>query len=79
MRFSVRTDEPRTIEQKNHGKILHANVGYDLIVSSLQKSGIYAHDGLKPVVRNARGKGNGIFFAYADVHKTIGKPFGKSG
>ena len=50
----------------------------ELIVATLQEGRVNRHDGLHPIARQARRKGDRVLLSDADVKVPVGKLLGKA-
>ena len=73
MCFSVTSYQTGTVYGKNHMQILNADIMYHLIISPLQKRGIYCNHRLQSCGCQSCGKGHRMLFGNAHIKKTIRK------
>ena len=77
MRLSVLVGDTRPVDHQRNGQMLDADIVQDLVVSALQKGGIYKEKRFQPAGCHARAKRYGMFFGDTDIIELVGVCFGK--
>ena len=70
---AVGTDQPGTVQRKDHRQILDRHVVDQLVVPALQERGVDGHHGLEPFAGHAGGEGDGVLLGNADVVISLGE------
>ncbi len=72
---TVSTNKSCTVERKHHGQVLQRYVVDQLVVRTLQESGVNRHHRLHPLTGQARCQRDGVLLGNTHVVITLGKPF----
>ncbi len=74
----IGTDQPATVNRKNHGQVLQGNVMDQLVVGTLKECGVNRDDGLHAFAGEPRRECQRMLFGNADVKIPIRKFLGKA-
>ena len=75
MRGAIRPHQPSTVKGKHHREVLQRHIVNQLVIGTLQKSGIDRHHGFEPFACQACGKGDRMLLCNAYVVITSGEAF----
>mmetsp|Transcript_62970 Transcript_62970/g.117090 ORF Transcript_62970/g.117090 Transcript_62970/m.117090 type:complete len:207 (-) Transcript_62970:1161-1781(-) len=71
MCWPICTNQARTVKHKAHGQVLQGSVVHQLVIASLQESGIDAAEGLEAAGRKARGEGHCVLLSNANIKSAL--------
>ena len=77
MRSTIRTDQPGTIYRQQHRQVLNRDIVYQLVVSSLQESGVNRHYRLVTFTCKSGGEGQCMLLGNTYIKITLWKFFCK--
>ena len=78
VRRPVSSDKTRAVDREHHGQILQHHVVDQLVVSTLQESGIDRDHRFDSLARQSRGEGHGVLLGDADVEISFRVFLGKA-